>query len=399
MVAKGTAMLQPGAHAGHWDNDEFQMAAARGDDLDPDRKPLGSRSVALITTVLVLGVLGRLAGISEDESEPLPAGSDLRSRLVAQYYPWLRWLVSLVITAVTLVALLETWGVNALQWFAPGTIGSMLASALATIAVAVALSLVVWQASNSALEKRVARWRNEGDLLRAARLNTLLPMLRAALFISIALIIGLTTLSQIGISTGPLIAGASIIGVALGFGSQKLVQDFINGIFLLMENAMQVGDSVTVGGVSGTVENLSVRTVRLRASDGSLHIIPFSSVTTVCNSHRGIGNAAVRISVSYDTDIDLAIRELKAIGAELRDDPVFGPRILADMEIWGVDAVDGSMITLAGQMRCIDKARSGMQREINRRIVERFRRLGITIADPRERPLTTASLTDGAVEG
>src|SRR5699024_9225178 len=112
-----------------------------------------------------------------------------------------------------------------------------------------------------------------------------------------------------------------------------------------------------------------------------------------------IGNAAVRISVSYDTDIDLAIRELKAIGAELRDDPVFGPRILADMEIWGVDAVDGSMITLAGQMRCIDKARSGMQREINRRIVERFRRLGITIAAPRERPLTTASLTDGAVEG
>ena len=355
--------------------------------------------VGRLAAVLVLGVLGRLAGISEDESEPLPAGSDLRSRLVAQYYPWLRWLVSLVITAVTLVALLETWGVNALQWFAPGTIGSMLASALATIAVAVALSLVVWQASNSALEKRVARWRNEGDLLRAARLNTLLPMLRAALFISIALIIGLTTLSQIGISTGPLIAGASIIGVALGFGSQKLVQDFINGIFLLMENAMQVGDSVTVGGVSGTVENLSVRTVRLRASDGSLHIIPFSSVTTVCNSHRGIGNAAVRISVSYDTDIDLAIRELKAIGAELRDDPVFGPRILADMEIWGVDAVDGSMITLAGQMRCIDKARSGMQREINRRIVERFRRLGITIADPRERPLTTASLTDGAVEG
>src|SRR5690606_37634969 len=112
-------------------------------------------------------------------------------------------------------------------------------------------------------------------------------------------------------------AGASIIGVALGFGSQKLVQDFITGIFLLMENAMQVGDWVTVAGVSGTVENLSIRTVRLRAGDGSLHIVPFSSVSTVNNTNRGIGNAAVRISVGYDTDIGQEIAELKKIGAEL----------------------------------------------------------------------------------
>ena len=187
------------------------------------------------------------------------------------------------------------------------------------------------------------------------------------------------------------IAGASIIGVAVGFGSQKLVQDFITGIFLLMENTMQVGDSVTVAGVSGTVENLSVRTMRLRASDGSLHIIPFSSVTTVNNASRGLGNAAVRVSVSYDTDISQAISELKAIGAALRNDPAFSQRILADMEVWGVDAVDGSMVTLAGQMRCVDKGRWGVQREINRRVLKRFRELGITIADPRERPLMLPS--------
>lgn len=345
-----------------------------------------------LAAVLVLGMLGRLAGVDADSRQP----RSLRGRLLAQYYPLLRWLVSLVITALTLVALLEAWGLDALAWFAPGTIGRMLASAMATIAVAVLIALMVWQASNRALERRIARWRLEGDLLRAARLNTLLPMLRSALFLVIALIVGLTTLNQIGISTAPLIAGASIIGVAVGFGSQKLVQDFITGIFLLMENAMQVGDSVTVAGISGTVENLSIRTMRLRSGDGVLHIIPFSSVTTVSNAHRGIGNAAVRVSVSYDTDIDLAISELKAIGAELRQDPVFGPNTLADMEVWGVDAVDGSMVTLAGQMRCVDKARSGMQREINRRILERFRRAGITIADPRERPLMTSGANGGA---
>src|SRR5690606_26082461 len=139
------------------------------------------------------------------------------------------------------------------------------------------------------------------------------------------------------------------------------------GIFLLMENAMQVGDSVTVAGVSGTVENLSIRTVRLRSSDGVLHIIPFSSVSTVSNAHRGIGNAAVRVGVSYDTDIDLAISELKANEAEMRQESVIGHNSLADMEVWCLYAVDSSMITLAGQMRCEDKARTGMQREIIRR--------------------------------
>lgn len=341
-----------------------------------------------LVAVLALGALGRLAGVGE-EGETLAHAADpnFRSQMITRYYPLLRWLVSLVITLATLVALLQAWGLDALQWFAPGTIGSSLASAFVTILVAVAIALVVWQATNTSIEKRILRWREQGDLLRAARLNTLLPMLRAGLFLVIALIVGLTTLNQIGVNTTPLIAGASIIGVAIGFGSQKLVQDFITGIFLLMENAMQVGDSVTVAGVSGTVENLSIRTVRLRAGDGSLHIVPFSSVTTVNNAHRGIGNAAVRISVSYDTDINLAINELKAIGEQLRKDPAYSARILADMEIWGVDAVDGSMVTLAGQMRCVDKGRWGVQREINRRVLERFRELGITIADPRERPL------------
>ena len=138
----------------------------------------------------------------------------------------------------------------------------------------------------------------------SARLRTLLPLLRTALLITILVFAGLMVLSEIGINIAPLLAGAGIIGVAIGFGSQKLVQDFITGIFLLLENAMQVGDYVTVSGLSGTVEALSVRTIRLRAGDGSVHIIPFSSVTTVTNVNRGLGNASVSVVVDYDEDTD-----------------------------------------------------------------------------------------------
>ncbi|WP_256681233.1 mechanosensitive ion channel family protein [Pseudomonas sp. IC_126] len=339
-----------------------------------------------LAAVLALGALERaFVGDQDGDTDTAQTSDGVRSRLVEQLYPLVRWLMSALIAVCVLVALFQAWGFDAISWFAAGTIGRSLAGAVMTIAIAVILALVVWQLTNAVLERRITRWSESGELMRAARLRTLLPMLRTGLMIVILLVVGLTALSEVGINTTPLLAGASIIGVALGFGSQKLVQDFITGIFLLMENAMQVGDWVTVAGVSGTVENLSIRTVRLRAGDGSLHIVPFSSVSTVNNTNRGIGNAAVRISVGYDTDIDQAIAELKRIGAELRADPAFADLIIDDLAVWGVDSVDGSMVTLAGQMRCIDKGRWGVQREFNRRIFEHFRELGIQIADPRER--------------
>jgi small-conductance mechanosensitive channel len=207
-------------------------------------------------------------------------------------------------------------------------------------------------------------------------------MMRSALFIVIALVVVLTGLSEIGVNTAPLLASASIFGVALGFGSQKLVQDLITGIFLLMENAMQVGDSVTLAGVSGTVEYLSIRTVRLRGSDGSLFTVPFSSVSTVNNTNRGIGNAAVRVSIALGQDVELASATLTEIGASLREDDAFKDGIISDFSLWGVDAVDGSSVTLAGQIQCRDTARWGVQREFNRRIVDRFTQHGIEIANP-----------------
>lgn len=338
---------------------------------------------ARLIAVLVLGAIGRAFRPADDMENNQNPAPQSRARLADRYYPLARRLVTLLISVCTIIVLFQVWGFNTLAWFGSGTIGRSLLSAVLTILIAAVVAIAVWESTNAAVQRRLTLWTEQGDLVRAARLRTLLPMLRSFLLIAIVLVVGLTALNQIGINTTPLLAGASIIGVAVGFGSQKLVQDFITGIFLLMENAMQVGDWVTVAGVSGTVEYLSIRTVRLRAGDGSLHIVPFSSVSTVNNINRGIGNASIRINVGYNTDIDQVFDELKAIGAEMRQDPAFKDLIINDLEVWGVDAVDGSMVTVLGQMRCIDKGRWGVQRETNRRILKRFRELGITIADPR----------------
>ena len=333
---------------------------------------IGARVVAIVT----FGILGRMFGNQNGGT------ASVALQRAQRYYPMLRRLIWLAILVTAASLVLWVWNIHLWHAFASNFVGRRLASACTTIAIAVLVALLVWESINVSIERRLGRWTDAGDLMRAARLRTLLPMLRSALLIGIGLIVGLTGLSELGVNIGPLLAGASVFGVALGLGAQKVVQDFLTGTFLLMENAMQVGDWVTLAGLSGTVEYLSIRTVRLRGGDGALHTIPFSSVSTVSNSNRGLGNAAVKVSIAYGQDIDLAVQTLSEIGAGLREDPAFKNGIVGDFSFWGVDQVDGSMITLLGQMQCRDTARWPTQREFNRRIAETFRERGIVIANP-----------------
>lgn len=158
------------------------------------------------------------------------------------------------------------------------------------------------------------------------------------------------------------------------------MQDLITGLFLLLENVVQVGDTVTVSGLTGVVENLSIRTIRLRAGDGAVHIVPFSAVTSVTNNSRGAGNASVSVNVPYKEDTDRVGQILKDIAAEMRHEPEYRHLMRSDLELWGVDKVDGSMATIVGQIRCTDSGRWSVQREFNRRMMRRFKELGIEIA-------------------
>jgi moderate conductance mechanosensitive channel len=339
--------------------------------------------IARAVTVGALGGLEKAFRLGPDVVERFP-GLEARAN---RYYPALRGFISTIILAIAVITLLQLWGVNALSWFESGQIGANLVSALSTIAVAIIAALAIWESCNAAMERHLARLARESHYMRAARLKTLLPMLRTTLMLTILTVVGLTALSAVGVNIAPLLAGAGIVGIAIGFGSQKLVQDVITGLFLLLENAMQVGDFVTVSGLSGNVENLSIRTIRLRAGDGSVHIIPFSSVTSVTNTNRGIGNAAVSVSIAYDEDTDRASEILKEIAAEMRNDRRFGPMMRGDLALWGVDKVDGAMATIVGQIECSDSGRWPVQREFNRRMKIYFQERGVQIAIPSQSTL------------
>jgi small-conductance mechanosensitive channel len=297
----------------------------------------------------------------------------------ARYHSVVRSAVTLAVAFGAVLVLLESWGIDSFGWFTANPIGQQLIGAIMSIGITILIAVIVWEAVNLAIDRHLDRLTRAAQLGRAARMRTVLPILRTALMVTVLIVAGLTTLGQIGVNIGPLLAGAGIVGVAIGFGSQKLVQDFITGIFLLLESAMQVGDFVTLAGVSGTVEHLSIRTIRLRAGDGSVHLIPFSSVTTVNNTNRGVGNAAVSVNISADEDTDQVGDILKQIVQEMRADDAFKDKMRSELQLWGVDKVDGAMVTLVGQIVCTDAGRWGVQREFNRRYKKRFQELGIAI--------------------
>ena len=339
---------------------------------------VGTVAVALmtrLTIMVVLSLIDRGFRINPDILQRFP-GLEARAN---RYLPLLRKTVSAVIAFIGFVALLEVWGVDAIVWFYGDQIGNRLLSAVVTIGIAALAAAAIWEASNALMDRQLSALSREGHFARAARLRTFQPMLRTVLLCLILTVVGLTALSEIGVNVAPLLAGAGIVGIAIGFGSQKLVQDLITGLFLLLENTVQVGDNVVVSGLSGTVENVSIRTIRLRAGDGSVHIVPFSAVTTITNSSRGAGNAAVSVNVSYKEDTDRAGQVLKDIVTEMRREPEYRHAITGDLELWGVDKVDGSMASIVGQIRCTDSGRWPVQREFNRRMKRRFQEYGIEI--------------------
>ena len=329
---------------------------------------------ARILSILVLGAIDRAMGIVPAPHQPgQPAKPATRLSLSLQRG------ARIAIAGIALVVLLEIWGVDALVWFESGAIGRRLLSAAATIAFAVLAGMAFWEWANAAIERHLQKLAQASDHTRLARMRTLLPMLRTTLFVVLLLVIGLTALSELGVNIAPLLAGAGIVGIAVGFGSQKLVQDLITGIFLLVENAFQVGDWVTVAGLSGSVEYLSIRSVRLRSVDGAVHIVPFSSVSSVTNASRDIGVALVSVTVSLEEDIDRVGEVLRQIGAEMRREAKYQQAILSDLDVWGVDRLDASGATITSQIRCTVEGRWQVQREFTRRVKHRFQELGLRL--------------------
>lgn len=346
--------------------------------------------VIMLRIVLVFAVVAALARslsawlahgleLLFDDEEPWRAqypGLHARAKL---YLPVFKLVIRAVFGVIAVLVILQLWGLGILDWFAVTRIGQRMVSATITIGLAGLIGLIAWEIVNAAMEGQAERLVRQGRPGRAARYRTLLPMLRTTLLVVILVIVALVVLSAVGVNVTLLLGGLSIFGLAIGFGSQKLVQDIITGLFLLLEDAMQVGDWVTLAGVSGTVEKLSIRTIRLRGGDGSLNIIPFSSVTTVANASRDFGYAPIDIGVGYNENIDHVQAVIQEIFETMRAEPTWAAQISNDLELWGLDQFGASSVNIVGRIKTPAGKQYAVRREFNRRIKIRFDAEGIEL--------------------
>lgn len=301
---------------------------------------------------------------------------------VNRYLPALKTLLGVAIWTAAAVILLQSWGFNAFSWFTPGNLGHRLLGALASIGITVLVAILVWESVNAAIQRRLDAVARDAQAARSARVRTLLPMLRTLLTVVIVVVVALITLSEIGVNIAPLLAGAGVIGLAIGFGSQRLVQDLITGVFLLMEDALAVGDVVSVGGQSGVVEGLSIRSIRLRSLDGTVHIIPFSAVTMVSNMTKDFAFAVFDVGVAYHEDTDRVVEVLKKTAEQMRAEGRWAAVIREPLEILGVDRFADSAVVIRARFRTNAGSQWAVTREFNRRYKKAFDEAGIEIPFP-----------------
>jgi small-conductance mechanosensitive channel len=220
------------------------------------------------------------------------------------------------------------------------------------------------------------------DAAKRARFRTLLPIFRNALAVVVAVMAALVVLAQMGVQIGPLIAGAGIFGVAIGFGSQTLVKDVISGVFYMLDDAFRVGEYIQAKDYKGTVEGFSLRSVRLRHHRGPVFTVPFGELGAVQNMSRDWVIDKFRITVGFNTDIDKARKLTKKVGAELKDDPELGPLFIEPLKMKGVEEFADYGIVLSFAMTTVPGMQTYIRRKAYAKIRELFLANGITFAQP-----------------
>ncbi|WP_439815610.1 mechanosensitive ion channel domain-containing protein [Zavarzinia sp. CC-PAN008] len=354
-----------------------------------------------VLSVLIL-VLARVAtyGLGILIRRGLSMPSDVTQRLPAlenranRYLSVLARGAGILIWVLALLLVLAAWGVDSFAW-AESQAGQTVLSAIGKIVLTVLVALVIWEVSRTAIER--ALHPGNGSIERSARLRTLLPLMRNVVWVVLVALVLLTVLSQMGVDTAPLLASAGVVGLAVGFGAQTLVKDIITGLFMLLEDTVSIGDVVTVGGLTGTVEGLTLRTIRLRNASGAVYTIPFSNVTSIENKTRDYAYADMDVAVSYDTDLRQAMEAMRLAYDDLKD--AQAQDILEPLEIQGVETITGGLVTI----RLRIKTRPGRQWAVGRTYRQGLKArcdtmgigLGVPYARPAKDPPWLDALTDG----
>lgn len=352
----------------------------------PDVGSSGSSILVVITALLVIQTMDKLCiafrggrSLSQGGNEPDDIGTVLlRAAKILVLLGAVGWFAAI-------------WDLNIFA-LASNSAGGAFLRGIIDVGIIALIAYVIWEFAKLTIDRQVrvdsgdvSEDANdaEGGGVGASRLGTLLPLIRRFIQVSILVIAVMIMLSSLGVDIGPLIAGAGVIGVAIGFGAQTLVRDVVSGLFFLVDDAFRVGEYVDIGDVMGTVEAINVRSLVLRHQNGPLHTIPFGEIKYLTNFSRDWVIMKLKFRLGYDTDVKKVKKIFKKIGAEMLEHPELGDDFLEPFKSQGVLAMEDSAMIFRGKFKAYPGKQFTLRKEILARVQVAFKDAGIEFAHRR----------------
>jgi small-conductance mechanosensitive channel len=333
--------------------------------------------------------------------EPEASAQDFESGYIATALRYARVLMVIAILAI----FMRLWDID-LRAISAQLLGQRFAGALFDIGITVLLTWALWGVIRISIERKLDDGKGSADEaeeeaeaggLGGTRVETVLPLIRIFIKITLIVMAIMISLSSLGVDIGPLIAGAGVIGIAIGFGAQTLVRDIVSGFFYLIDDAFRIGEYVVIDQIRGTVEKISVRSFQLRHHNGPVHTIPYGEIRTLTNWSRDWAIMKFELRIPFETDIDMVRKIIKQIGIDMMEDPLFGPLMLQPMKSQGVNRMDDSALIIRCKFTAVPGQQYLIRREAFTRIQKIFEEKGIHFA-PR-RVLVEASTPQEAIKG
>ncbi len=333
-------------------------------------------------SINTLQIYNPVPGDSDDESLKAQTAEDKEKE--RKLFVSTSRIMSLAILATLLVWVLSLWDVHI-------PYATNITKAVFESLIAMALGLTVWRFASSYIEKKMQETTSEspedeeendewGSVASRGRSFTILPMLRKFIATTLLVMVSLVVLSALGIDIGPLLAGAGVVGLAIGFGAQKLVSDVFSGFFYLLDDAFRVGEYIQAGSVSGSVESITLRNVMLRHHRGMLQIVPHSELGSITNFMRGGIIVKFNLEFPYDADVDKIRKVIKKVGKAMLEDEEFGKDFIQPVKSAGVREITASVMVIRVKFKAQPGTHFVIRREAYRRITEALAAQGIHYA-------------------
>jgi len=348
------------------------------------------------------------------EEEKKRADAEFRNHVRLQYASVFQRFVRVILFIGSLVLIGNAAGIDWEDFVATGgVVGSIFGGAV-DIVLTLTVADLIWNLVRTAIDSKLVPLEaakaaaghggDEGGAAgEGARMHTLLPLFRKFVMVTLAVMVTMIVLSSLGVDIGPLLAGAGVVGLAIGFGAQTLVRDIVSGVFFLMDDAFRVGEYIEVGALRGTVEQMSIRSIRLRHHRGAIHTIPFGEMGQITNYSRDWVILKLEFRVPFDTDVTLVKKLVKRIGAELLDDPVHGKSFLEQLKSQGVRRMEDDAMIIGLKFMAKPGEQFTLRREVYQRVRDAFESHGIDLAPRKVEVHVAKDATDEeiakAVEG